>query len=88
MHFEKYVSCLPCRLAPAVYFLKEFHAVHRLYETDIRKDQFELVGLEVAYELPLYLRALAFQLPYLPEQLLRPAFRETSLPGGIGLFDG
>ena len=65
---------------PLVDRFQQMERVHRLDEGNVRKDQFELVGLEVADEVPL---DVGGHLGHFLGQFLRTVLTEDTLPGVI-----
>ena len=60
--------------------------IHRLHQADIRQNHLELIGLEMADEMPLKARESgSIQSIDLGEKLLRTALRKDTLPCLVGL---
>ena len=69
---------------PFLYGFKEVEGVYGLDKVNVRKDHLELVGLEVAYEVPLN---VLWHLGHLGGQFLGAVFTKDALTGIIGFHE-
>ena len=82
VEFQKYVNDSSIVSPPLVDGFQQMEGVHRLDEGDVREDEFELVGLEMADEMPL---DVGGHLRNLGRQFLGTVLAEDALAGFIGL---
>ena len=82
VEFQQDIDGFAVVAPPFVDGLQQMERIHRLDQGDVRKDQLELVGLEMADEVPFdILRHLGDFL----RQFLRPVLAEDTLAGPVGL---
>ena len=86
VQFQQHADHLAVRLAPVLDGIQQVQAVHGFHQRRVRKDQLELVGLQVPEEMPLQAEVRKFR--DLLFELLRTVLAEDALPGVIGLPDG
>jgi hypothetical protein len=84
MKFQENVHHTAVGQRPIVNGFQQMKGVNRLNQRNIRKNQSQLVGLQMADKMPLY---IGRHLENLGSQFLRAAFGKNPLPGGIGLPD-
>ena len=82
VQFQKDIDGFAVVCPPLVDRFQQMEGVHRLDQGDVREDELELVGLEVADEVPL---DVGGHLGHLGRQFLRPVLAEDTLPGVVGL---
>ena len=82
--FQKDIYNAPVPAPPLVNRFQKMQAVDRLDQGDIRKDKFQLIGLEMADEMPL---DIGGKQGNLCGQFLRAAFGENTVSGIIRLAD-
>ena len=92
MELQQYVHGLLRRLSPAVHRLQQVEAVYRLDQGGVGEHHLELVGLQVAYEMPFQppgkVGMLLLQCEDLFLEFLRAALSEAQLPGPCSFNDG
>ena len=87
--FEKYVYHLGVVPSPFVNLLKQVDGIDRLDKRGMREHHFQLVGLEMAEEMPLNISALPCicKFPNLLFQFLRTVISENALSGIVCFSD-
>ena len=85
MYFKKYIYGFGILLSPGIHGFKEMQGIDGFNQRSIRKDEFQLVGLQVTYEMLFYVRR---QLQSLGCKLLRTVLAEGPLPLAISLKYG
>ena len=82
MEFQKDIDQTTILPPPLVYGFQQMEGVHRLDEGDVRENELELVGLEMADEMPL---DIGRHLRHLGRQFLGTVLAEDTLAGFVGL---
>ena len=82
MEFKENIDRFAVVSPPLVNRFQQMERVHRLDQGDVREHEFELVGLEMADEVPL---DVGGHLGHFLRQFLRTVLAEDTLPGIISL---